>query len=159
MFPLPHAPSPLPSSRPSPTEEGLSLSSSGTSWSGPTCRIGARAAVEGAGRRVGLPCGRRSAGWAQCPLLGSIHPDGHLFLSCAKVQPGLPLHQLSLPLLWWPGSAGMIFESLSGRPPPPSGTPACLFLAGHTFTFLGKDSMDFSENKGLFLMCTGEANV
>lgn len=78
----------------------------------------------------------------------SVHPKGHLLLNCSKIRSGLVWHQ-PLMLLPWGLNRGRaeIFEVLKWEP---NTYPVFLFIYFcQVIASLRKDSMDFSEKKGL----------
>lgn len=92
-------------------------------------------------------------------LRGSVHPKGHLFLDCSEIRSGLVWHQPLL-LLPWGLNRGMavIFEGLKWEP----NTYPLSFVfiySCQVIALLRKDSMDFSEKKGLVLLYIDAVNV
>ena len=89
----------------------------------------------------------------------SVHPKGHLLLHCWKIRSGLIWHQPLL-LLPWGLNCGRaaIFEGLKWEP---NTYPlSSLFIYScQVIALLRRDSMDFSEKKGLRLLYIDAVNV
>lgn len=125
-------------------------------WSGLTYVMvpfaqGTRATLKG---WAGLKSGPNSAGQAEVPLTGLCLPKGTSFSQLHKgtvwacVASTAPAPSLRAKQCQGSDLGGPEVETKTI----PSEFFVYLFLAGPSFAFLSKDSMDFSEKKGLWLM-------